>query len=107
MNLQLDFTNGKEVKVLINSPPEFLMRIAKPVLSSEEGAGIMSIVIQRPFAHLEKELRSTFDGQEDVKIILDSRYGERRKKRHPVKSERRQHDRRRPKEELVEVIIST
>ena len=85
--------------------PEFLMRIAKPVLSSEEGAGIMSIVIRRPFAHLEKELRSAFIGQEDVKVILDSRNGERRKERHPVKLERRRSDRRRPKEELVEVVI--
>lgn len=86
--------------------PEFLMRISKPVLSPEEGAGTMYIVIRRPYAHLEKELRSAFNGHEDVKIILDSRCEERRKERQPVKLERRQLNQRRTKEELVEVVIS-
>jgi len=86
--------------------PEFLVRIARPVLSPEEGAGIMYIVIRRPHGHLEKELRSAFNGQEDVKVILDNRRGERRKEGQPVELERRQLNQRRTKEELVEVVIS-
>ena len=87
--------------------PKFLMRIAKPVLSSEESPGMMHIVIRRPYAHLEEELRSAFVGQEDVKVIMDGRLGERRKEQQSVQLERRRSDQRRPKEELVEVVIST
>jgi len=87
--------------------PEFTMRIAKKANLSEERPGINSIiVIRRPYAHLEKELRRAFRGQKDVKVILDKRYGERRERRQAVAIERRKAARRRPKEELVEVIFS-
>ncbi|NOR21481.1 MAG: hypothetical protein GQ476_02105 [Candidatus Aminicenantes bacterium] len=92
----------------MSSLPEFTMRIAKKAHLSEEGAGINSIiVIMRPYAHLEKELRAAFKGQEDVKVILDKRHGERRRRRQAVAIECRKADRRRPKEELIEVIFST
>lgn len=87
--------------------PDLLMRVTRAANSSKEGSGITSIVIRRPYAHLENELRSTFKKQEDVKVIVDRRNGKRRKNRQAVKLERRRADRRRPKEELVEVIIST
>ena len=86
--------------------PKFLLRIIKAVPSSEEEAGIMSIIIQRPYAHLEKDLRSAFKGQKDVKIIVDRRYGERRTSQQPVEIERRRADRRQPKENLIEAVIS-
>ena len=82
------------------------MRIVKKAYMSEEGAGIMTVVIMRPYAHLEKELHSAFKGQENVKVILDRRYGERRKERQAVATERRMAGRRRPKEELIEVVFS-
>ncbi len=83
------------------------MRIAKKDSLPEESAGMMTIVIQRPYARLEKELRSAFKGEDDVKIILDKRSGERRKRLQAVSKDRRMADRRRPKEELIEVAIST
>jgi len=86
---------------------DLLMRITKAAKSSKKGSGITYIVIRRPYAYLEKELRSTFKEQEDVKIIVDRRIGERRKIRQAVKLERRRADRRRPKEQLIEVVIST
>ena len=88
-------------------PPKFLMSIAKAAHLSEEGSGTMTIVIWRPYAHLEKELRSAFKGVEDVKVILDRRYEERRKSKEPVTVECRQADRRRSKAELIEIVIST
>ncbi len=88
-------------------PPDFLMRIEKKAHLSEEGAGIMAIVIMRPHAHLENKLQSAFKGQENVKVILDRRYLERRKSRQAIAIDRRKAGRRRPKEELVEVVIST
>lgn len=88
-------------------PPDFHVRIAKKTHPSEESAGIMTIVVQRPYAHLEKELRSAFKGQKEVNVILDRRYEERRKRPQAVEIERRQAEQRRQKEELVEVVIST
>ena len=83
------------------------MKIAKKDSLPEETAGMMTIVIQRPYARLERELRSAFEGEDDVKIILDKRSGERRKRLQAITKDRRMADRRRPKEELVEVAIST
>jgi hypothetical protein len=88
------------------STPEFAMRIAKAVLLPEEGAGKMTIIIRRPYAFLEKELRNAFKEQEDVKVILDRRNGKQGKRREAAAKERRGANRRRPKEELVEVVIS-
>jgi hypothetical protein len=90
----------------MSSVPEFLMRIAKPSFPPEKGAGMMSIVIRRPYAFLEKELRSAFEGQEDVKVIVDRPYRERRKSKQPVGLERRRADRRNAKRELVELVLS-
>ncbi len=84
------------------------MRISKETRSSKEESGIKSIiVVQRPYAYLEKELRNAFKGQDDVKVILDRRQGERRKTTKAVAVDRRKADRRTPKEDLVEVVIST
>jgi hypothetical protein len=87
--------------------PKFLFKIIKPAATSGEGAGIMSIIIQRPYSHLEKELCSVFKGEKDVKIIVDRRFGERRSTQQPVEVERRLVDQRQPKEELIEAVIST
>ena len=64
------------------------------------------IVIRRPYAHLEDEVRRVFAGREDVKVVVDRRSGERRATQQPVSVERRRADRRRAKEELVEVLIA-
>ena len=66
----------------------------------------MSIIIHRPYALLEEELNRAFKGQEDVKVIVDKRNGERRASRQLVELDRRRAGRRIPKEELVEVVIS-
>ncbi len=91
----------------MNFLPKFLLRIAKTVPTPEEGAGIMSIIIQRPYAQLEKELRSVFKGEKDVKIIVDRRFGERRTSQQAVEVERRHAEQRQPKEELIKAVIST
>jgi hypothetical protein len=65
----------------------------------------MSIIIRQPYTHLFKEMSRTFGGKEDVMVMVDRRSGQRRKKSRPVKSERRRADRRRPKQELVEVTL--
>jgi hypothetical protein len=72
----------------------------------EQGTAMMSIVIRRPYAFLEKEMRSTFEGQEDVKVIVDRRYTERRRSQQPIGSERRRADRRNERRELVGLVLS-
>ncbi len=91
----------------MNFPPKFLLRIAKTVPTPEEEAGIMSIIIRQPYAHLEKELCSAFKGEKDVKIIVDRRFDERRTTQQAVEVERRHADQRQPKEELIKAVIST
>ncbi len=90
----------------MNSLPGFVLKIAKATSPPEEGPGMMSIIIRRPYVYLKKELHGTFEGQEDVKVIVDRRYGERRTRTQPVELECRRADRRRPKEELVQVSLS-
>ena len=96
----------KDKGVKMSEFPEFLMKITKATDSPEEGPGMMSIIVQRPYAYLEKELCGTFEGQEDVKVLVDRRRSERRTRTQTVELERRHADRRRPKEELVEVSLS-
>jgi len=104
MQVKIACLKDKEVKM--SALPGFLLRIAKAVSPPEQAAGVMYIIIRQPYAYLEKELRSTFEGQEDVKVIVDRRYGQRRTSQQPVALEFRRADRRRPKEELVEVLLS-
>ncbi|HUT71075.1 MAG TPA: hypothetical protein VMW89_10395 [Desulfatiglandales bacterium] len=86
--------------------PQFLLSIGKATSPLEQGAGAMTIIVQRPYFHLEKELRSAFAGQEGVKVIVDRRYGERRLTEQPVSVERRRADRRTQKDELLHVLLS-
>ncbi len=45
------------------------------------------------------------EGQEDIRVLVDRRSGERRTSRQPVGLERRRAERRRSKAEVVEVVI--
>ncbi len=87
--------------------PHFLFRIFRGVSTSEKGTGIMSIIIRKPYAHLEEELIKTFKGQKDVQVIVDKRYGERRNTQQDIEIERRHDNRRQPNEEIVDVVLST
>jgi len=67
------------------------------------------LVIRRPYAHLEDEVRRVFGGREDIKVVVDRRSGERRATGDPtaVMVERRRADRRRAKEERAQVARAT
>lgn len=87
-------------------PVGFLMKIASETTPIEQKTGMMSIVIRRPYAHLERELRDTFEGQRDVCVVIDRRRGERREETNPVSVDRRTATRRCPKEEIVDIVMS-
>ena len=85
----------------------YLIRILKSSQGSGEGTEKMCIIIRRPYAYLEDEFKRIFTDQGDVTVKVDRRYEERRTKKETYPSERRRTDRRKSKEELVEVVIST
>jgi len=71
------------------------------------GAGKTLIIIQRPYAHLEKELRRTFGNGNNTRVIIDRRMGERRGRMESLSDDRRQGDRRAESELLLELVISS
>jgi hypothetical protein len=85
----------------------FALRIVKSVPSSSIKAGDMCIVISPNFSFLKQELEEAFEAQDDVKVTVDRRKGERRRSSQNVSPERRRANRRRPKAELLEVVIAT
>jgi len=84
----------------------FLLKILKSTPISEKEAGQMNLIVRRPYDYLTTNFLRVFNGKEDVKVKVESRYGQRRTKKEPVSCERRQAERRRKKETLVEVVIS-
>ncbi len=90
----------------MSSLPDFLFKIVREPPRTEEGRGKMVIIILRQYAYLEAELRAAFEGQEDVQVIVDRRTRERRTMQQPVEQERRRAKVRRPKEGILEVVIS-
>jgi hypothetical protein len=92
-------------------PSRFVLRIAETIGEPAISSAKMLLVLMRPYEHLEGEMRKEFDGQDDVEVIVDRRFGERRvgerrKGGPPVASERRQADRRKEKEEVLHIVLS-
>ncbi len=89
----------------MSSLPDFLFKIVRETLRPEEGRGKMLIIMRQPYAYLEAELRAAFEGQEDVQVIVDRRTRDRRTMQQPFEQERRRAKVRRPKEEILGVVI--
>lgn len=86
----------------------FLLKILRSDPISKEDAGQMNIIVRRPYDYLETELLKVFKGQKDIKVKVDRRrYGRIRTKQEPFSYERHQAEKRRQKETLIEVVIST
>lgn len=88
------------------SLPVFLVKILRATARSGGTPPGMCIVIRRPYADLEQELRHAFEGQDDVQILVDRRHGERRRRPDAVDLDRRRAERRKPADEIVEVTFS-
>lgn len=83
----------------------FLLSVLSATGESPPGRRKIYIVVRRPYAYLEEGLRRAFEAQEDVKVIVDRRYDERRTSTHPAPVERRRAHRRHGKEEPLEIVI--
>lgn len=88
----------------LNDDYLFQIRIVSSILSASNGT--ISIVVQRPYAYLKKNLENVFKGQADVRVTVDRRYSERRRLGEGAKQNRRRSDRRQSKETLIDVVIS-
>src|SRR2546428_11706672 len=85
--------------------PGILVSILRGNPGPGQGHGTMYIIINQAHAYLQETLRRPFEGQKNVQIIVDRRYGERGPTRGPVAFERPQPDRRRSGEHPVEGIV--
>lgn len=63
------------------------------------------IIVPRQRAYLGDLLLKAFEGREDVEIVVDRRYGERRTRNQTTAVERRLGPRRRLKQGVIEVVI--
>lgn len=70
-----------------------------------ENPAKVHIILPRDRAYLADLLAKAFEGREDVEIIVDKRHVERRTRKVTVTVERRRAERRRPKEEVIEVVV--
>lgn len=66
---------------------------------------MVHIIVRRQYAYVAEVLRRVFAEREDIKVIVDRRHGERRQTQQLASIERRQGERRRPKGEILEVVI--
>lgn len=71
-----------------------LLRIQKPKEIAIRATEEMNIVVRRPNSHLAENLRNIYKDQEQVNIIVDRRYGQRRQISKPVSPDCRVVDRR-------------
>lgn len=85
--------------------PLFLLSVLSAPPWPERERGVVYIIVRRQYAYLEEVLRQAFAGREDVKVIVDRRFGRRRDTLRPVSIERRRAERRRPAEEVFQVVI--
>lgn len=70
-------------------------------------AGKVFIIVPQHRAYFADLLIKAFEGREDVEVITDRRHGERRTQQQASRMERRQGQRRRPKEGVIEVVVGT
>lgn len=83
------------------------MSLVSPLTDPEhaDNPGKVRIIVPRARAYLADLIAKAFESREDVEIIVDRRYGERRTRNVAVAVQRRWKERRRPKEEVIEVVV--
>jgi hypothetical protein len=89
----------------MNFVPVFVVSILAATGGSARNPAMMRLIVRRAYAHLEERLRRAFEERHDVEVVTDRRHGERRVSARPVAMERRQADRRTPKDEIMQVVI--
>jgi hypothetical protein len=94
------------MEVNMARPADISMRVSSRGTGPRRPIGDLTIIINRPYADLESELKQVFEGIEKVKMFVDRRYEERRTRGQSRDEEYRKAERRKVKQGLVEAIIS-
>ncbi len=90
----------------MTTPSGILLKVTKSFSPQEGTDGITYVVVKRPFAHLFREMERIFEKEQNVRVVLDGRNGDRRKRAGSAASERRRKNRRSKREAMVEIILS-
>jgi len=85
--------------------PTFVLSILRMTEGEWPNPARMLLIVRRPYAHLEGQLRRAFEGRADIEVVPDRRRGERRMIDRGAPAERRRAGRRTSKEEILEVVI--
>jgi hypothetical protein len=83
-----------------------MLNILESAADSENENGRIVVVLERPYDFLKRQLESVLAGQSEMMIVVDRRYGERRRKKEFVSPERRNCDRRTTKGMIGSAIIA-
>ena len=83
-----------------------MFSILKPESPSVNDSGRVVIVLERSYDFLRRELENVFQGQSEVMVVVDRRYGERRRKKDFFSPERRNSDRRTSMVRIGSAIIT-
>ena len=90
----------------MNCLTKSFLRFSKSPYQCVKNPDKTTVIIRRPYAFLKVELFEAFEGNGEIDIIVDRRFGERRTETRPVAMDRRTADRRRSEEEIVQLLIS-
>jgi hypothetical protein len=85
--------------------PTFIGRVFSAAEALKHNPVRLLVIVCRPYAHIEDDLRSAFEGRDDVVIIQDRRRRVRRMSAGSFREERRRAERRSRKEDILEVVI--
>jgi hypothetical protein len=85
--------------------PTFVARVVSATEGLKHKPIRLLLILRRPFAHIEDQLRGAFEGRDDVVIIRDRRRGTRRRIAGSVRDERRHTERRSRMEDVLDVVI--
>ena len=90
----------------MTTPSKLLLKITKNFQPHEERDGITYVVVKRAYGHLLREMERVFEKEQNVRVILEGRNGDRRKSLAAIGEDRRHRDRRGRREEMIEIILS-
>ena len=85
--------------------PTFVGRVFSATEPLKHSRVRLLVIVRRPYAHIEDQLRSAFEGRDDVVIMRDRRRHVRRMTAGSYREERRRAERRSRKDDVLEVVI--
>ena len=80
--------------------------IVGPIQQGGTGRGMSYVIVRRSHSYLETVVNRVLDGAEDVRVLVDRRWRERRQAAHQVAMERRALPDRRTSAPMLDILIA-